>query len=765
MTAEKAGEMAVQFDPVGSWSFVAAVTVALFAVLVFVGPDRSRVRGGRLLVLTLLRVAAFLVLVACMLRPTLVSTSKVRKTGTVLVLADASESMTVADTQGGRTRWDQMQESLAAAGDTARRMMADGGFEILAFDFDRTTHPVTVKPDDPFPVRKWERRDTSVETAIGSAVDDAMRAVAGRNVVGVIVLGDGAQQAYPPRDLPPQSAARRLREISAPLWAVTFGEQRAVGQSRDAAVVNLAAAETAFLRNTVEVTGRVRLDGLADRDVAVRLLTEDGAGGMKEVARASVRGRRPGGEETVRLQWTPEATGERKIALVVDPIDGETVTTNNELSTFVDVVEGGLRVLYLEGAIRVEQRFLRRVLASSPDIQVEYQWINAARPERWPVNLQQRLATPYDVFLIGDVDADAFRGEDLAVIRGRVEAGAGLGLLGGYQAFDAGGWGFSALAALLPWQPDRLARQPRGEPIRESLHIPGPIRMVPDPRFASLSIFRLGDGLRGEEVGRRWQELPPLDGANVLGPLSPSAKVLAATDKGRPLLVAREFGDGRVAAFAADSTWRWAMKGAAEEHKRFWRQLVLWLARREDAEKDTLWLKLAQRRLSPGTALAFDAGVMRSDGIGVADAAIDVVAVAPSGAERPVRTERRGEAFAGTVAGCSEPGDWALVVRRRGAAGPEASTKRARFTVVRQDLELANPLANRALMAQMAVAPGTVRAPEEVTDIFAELAAAPAAFESSAQWSMTPWDSWPAFLLLAGLLCTEWVLRKRFGLV
>jgi len=764
MTPEaSAGDLSIVFDPVGSWAFVGLVTAALAAILVAFGPDRTRVSGGRLAVLTAVRLASFLLLVACMLRPSIVSSLKVRQTGTVIVLTDASESMTVQDGRDGRTRWQQMQESLADASAVARRMAADGGFEFLLFDYDRVTHPVAGPPGDPLPSRPWQRRDSSGETAIGSAIDDAMRAAAGRNLLGMIVLGDGGQHAYPPRDLPPQSAARKLREMAAPVWTLTFGEQRAAGESRDAAVTSLSTPETVFLKNSVEVAGRVRLDGLADRDATVRLMAEDASGAMAEVARTTLRGTADGGEEAVRLSWTPDRLGERKLQLVVDPIDGESVATNNELSTFVEVVEGGLRVLYVEGAVRVEQRYLRRVLSASPDIQVDYRWINASRPEQWPVDLAATLAEPFDVFLVGDVDSDALRPRDLETIRGRVEAGAGIGMLGGYHAFDAGGWGFTPLAPLVPWEPDRLARQPRDGAIRESLHVPGPLVLLPDRRFGGVSIFDLGDGTSGDALRTRWRDLPPLDGANKLGPLVPQARTLAGTEDGRPLLVAREYGAGRVAAFAADSTWRWAMKGAAQEHRRFWRQFVLWLARRDDAEGERLWLKLAQRRLSPGTLLSFDAGVMRADGEEAAGAVLEAVAIPPSGAERPVRVERRGGGFGGSVAGCTEPGDWSIEVRRRDGAA--VTSRRARFTVVRQDLELANPVANGSLMAQVANAPGGARVPEEFKTILEELERAPPAFESTRQWSITPWDSWPAFLLLAGLLCVEWVLRKRFGLV
>ena len=757
-------ELTVQFDPVGSWAFVAVITLALAAVLLAVPPDRTRLTGGRRLSLVALRLAAFLALVACMLRPTLVSSRKAREQATVIVLADASESMTVADVAGGGTRWEAMIKALEAARPAAAELLARGDVEIATWTFDRELHPLAASGDDPFPLAAWRDAASADETAIGSAVDEALRTAGNRRLAGMIVLSDGAQHAYAPRDLPPQSAARNVDDAGAPLWSVTFGQQRGSGQGRDAAVVNLSVAETVYLENMLEVAGRVRLEGLAGRAVPVVLLAEDGRGGMEEVARTTVQTAAETGEESVRLAWTPKALGERKLTLQVDPQDGEVVITNNQLSTFVTVVDGGLKVLYLEGALRVEQRFLRRVLAASPDMQVDFRWISSSRRDRWPVELGRDLAVDHDVFLIGDLDAAAVRPADLEKIRERVNQGAGIGLLGGFHAFEAGGWAGSALGPLVPFQPDRLARQPFDEPVREGLHLRGPLTMLPDPRFGGVSILRLGDA--GADARAAWEKLPPLAGANRLGQLTSTAKPLAVTADGQPLLVAREYGAGRVLAFAADSTWRWAMQGAAEEHRRFWRQLVLWLARKDDAEADSLWLRLAQRRIAPGSPLEFDAGIMGPEGQPRVDVPLEAAVISPAGQSRPVRMVPAGETFSGTVSAGDDPGDWTLVVRGRLPGVAEPLERSARFTVFRQDLELANPRANPLLMRQLAeTTTGGVRLPEELPGIFEEIAARPAEYESREQWSFTPWDTWPMLLLLAGCLTAEWYLRKKWGLV
>jgi hypothetical protein len=313
---------------------------------------------------------------------------------------------------------------------------------------------------------------------------------------------------------------------------------------------------------------------------------------------------------------------------------------------------------------------------------------------------------------------------------------------------------------LLPYARDPLSRQRFDEPIRNDLHEKGPITIMPDEQFGGVSILRLGQSR--QESDDVWRGLPELDGANRLPRLLPVAKTLATTATGLPLLVAREYGLGRVLVFAVDSTWRWAMQGSAGAYKRFWRQFILWLARREDFDGERLWLKLARRRISVGSPLVFDAGLTLPDGTLVQGSSISATVIDPTGNSRQVQLSKNIESFSGTVAGCTEPGDWEVVVKADRKGG-EAT---ARFVVYRQDLELANPRANTLLMQQIAAATdGGVRLPEELPDIFKEIAQAPTVSKISQEWSVSLWDNFIIISMFAGCLCAEWFFRKRWGLV
>ena len=168
-------------------------------------------------------------------------------------------------------------------------------------------------------------------------------------------------------------------------------------------------------------------------------------------------------------------------------------------------------------------------------------------------------------------------------------------MLGGFQTFGPGGYQETPLGGVLPVGMDRLERQQPDEPLRADLHWPGPLQMK--PTTAGLLHFALSLAADQRENEALWAKLPPLDGANKFHDLSPGAVVLADAGPDRPLLVAQQFGDGRVLCFAGDSTWRWWMRGYEPLYKRFWRQIVLWLTRKDKAQQGGVWIRMPERQL------------------------------------------------------------------------------------------------------------------------------------------------------------------------
>jgi hypothetical protein len=550
------------------------------------------------------------------------------------------------------------------------------------------------------------------------------------------------------------------------LFTLAVGQSRGLGQAQDVAVKDLLVNPSVFVKNELAIDGQVRVDGYVGREVPVKVLFETEPGKMTLVAEQTLKVTGDDQLLPVKLNYAPQVPGEYKLTLEVPEQPGELIATNNSRSTFVNVLKGGLNVLYLEGTVRPETRFLRRALDASPDISVRFVRIDPRRAETRPGDMSEWFKPgKYDVYILGDLDATAFRGDELKDLAQAVEQGAGLIMLGGLHSFGPGGYATTPLADVLPIRMDRFERQEPGEPIRSDVHVPGPLGMRP----TRLGLLHFALTLAGdqEENEALWSKLPPLDGANRfdVGKLAPGALVLADVGPETPLLLAHQYGNGRVIAFAGDSTWHWQMHGFGPAHKRFWRQVILWLARKDQLDEGNVWIRLAKRRFAPSQRVEFTTGAQSATGEPVDDVTYRAEVILPDGSRRPVRLVRQGQQMAGSFREAQAAGDYAIEVTAT-HQGEELGTARARLLVFEQDLELDNAAADPDLLENLAaMTAGESLAPEGLPALIDHLGQQTENLQIEQQTTKTFWDSWSFFLTLVGLLGIEWYLRKRWGLV
>ena len=767
----------------------------------------NRYIGREVVYATLLIFVALLMLFA-LLRPSLVYTKVEPVAASLVMLADSSRSMQVADSLGNKPRWESVKQLLdASASDLAT---ISKKLTVNVYEFDSQSRKVAIE-NGKIGLPAAANGD---ESAIGAAIGEALEHETNKRVLATLLLSDGAQRAIAPRDLPPQVAARRLSAENIPLYTFTFGKPG--GRERaDLSLDDLVTNETIFTDTPTEVRALLTASGYANQRAKVQLLWETEKG-MEVVDAAQVDTGAEGGAVPVALRYTPRKSGEYKVTLRVEPREGELVTTNNEVSTFVTVRAGGINVLYLVGAKRVgggpgpEQRFVRAALAHSPDIVVERRLLNyepmgvdisdvigrkeGGRPavgagagsgfdNAQPSGDPRTAAGAPDVIILDDVDVQGLSAVSWQVIAERVRKGMGLIMVGGYHSYGPGGFRESPLADVLPINLGPAQRQAFGDPLREDVQVKGPLKMRPtEPLGVRHPIMQLeGAEVGGQRSGVKtttngsagiWAQLPPLDGANAVGrnELKPNAQVLAESDDAQrhPILVAGQSGDGRVLAFAGDSTWHWQMGGFGEAHRRFWRQCVLWLAKKDEQTAGRVWIRLAGRRVVRGGRVEFQVGAENAQGEPMETAQFDVSVQTPDGHAEPLQAAKTGADWAATFRQTTKPGDYRIKVKAKNGA-EELGTAEARFLVPNQDLELDRPAAEPSLMAQLAettkAAGGAALAPEELPELLKRLAEKPPELKQEVIAKVTYWDTWPFFLVFVGLIGTEWFLRKRWGLV
>jgi uncharacterized membrane protein len=750
------------FQPLGnSYALVAAVALILI-LLLGVRPAFGRAgRRGRAL-LTGLRLLVIALIVLAMLRPTHISTTRRPQTSVLVLLLDTSRSMQLPDTGGQRSRWESQTATLRTAAPLLAELSEK--IEVKVYAYDRQLTPVELVgrtldlPEQPL----------GEQTDIGTSLYEALRRELGKRLAAVVLMGDGAQTAIdPPVEL--SEAGRELGRLGYPLYAVPFGPVGDVVQARDVAVENLQDQYTVFVKNELPIRATVRVSGYVNQAIPVELEVAQPDGQIHRIGPVQVVASEDNQQVPVELRYVPPVPGRYKLTLRAAEQPGELVTTNNQLSAYLRVLEGGLRVLYLEGELRNEQVFLRRSLAASADIELDFLWIDSRLRQRWPVDLSSPLSDPaYDVFVLGDLDSAALGETNLKLLAQAVEQGKGLLLLGGYHSFGAGGYRTTPLADVMPVVMDRFERQDFDAPIRQDLHLPGPISMVPQREHPIVRLAADEDNLRV------WRSLPPLSGANrwVGVKDTPGTMIVAASEAKEPLVVVGEYGRGRVVAVAGDSTWRWWMLGHETEHKRFWRQAILWLVRRDDLEQNEVWIRMPQRRFFPGARVPFTAGAASASGEPISGATLRAEWILPDGQRRPLSLHRDGDSWAGMIDAVEQPGDYAIEVSAE-LEGQPIGTALGEFLVFDRDIELSNPAADHDQLARLAAmtqdAGGRLVAPEQVPGLLEQLRDQPPEMDIEIQtkWQLadTPRDAWSLLLLLVGLLTAEWTLRKKWGMV
>jgi uncharacterized membrane protein len=742
-----------------SYAAALAIATGLVLLLLLVRPQFGPLPRSRQLTFLGLRLATIGLVFLALVRPTWITTFRTPRTSVLVLLVDVSRSMQLPSGKESQSRWQAQAAALARSRQALANLSAKS--ELRVYAYDSRLRPLTATGGR----LALPQAPAGEQTDIGTSLSEAVRPEQGKRLAAVVLMGDGAQNAFEPQ-VETQEAARQLRnDFAAPLYTVTFGPAGDAAQARDVAVERLDEQFTVFVKNELAVRALLRVRGYVKQDIPVTLTLENDKGQREVIGRRTIRSDEDGKQLEVEFTHTPQTPGRYRLILSGEPQPGELVVKNNRLDAYLTVLEGGLRVLYLDGA-RFQQKFLRWALNASPDIELDHVIID--RRSRWPVDLGIDLTSgKYDAFILGDVDAKALGTDNLQALADAVSKGKGLLMIGGRSSFGRGHYLGTPLGDVLPIQIDRLEGADFGEQEPEQFYVAGPVPLV---LAEAHPITRLAPSAENAVV---WRKLPPLGWANRFAGVkeAPGVGVLLETPDKQPLLVSGEFGRGRTLAFAGESTYLWQMHGFEKEHKRFWRQVILWLVRRDDLNRDEVWVRLDQRRFNPGSRVQVAAGARTAAGDPITDAVLETVLVRPGGQRETLKLSLDKEDWKGAVS-VDEPGDYALETSATSAGGKPLGTARAEFLVFDRDIELANPAADPDLMASLSAwtkeEGGRVVAAEELPKLLSELAARPPEYEvRQTRWKLagTAADAWVFFLALTGLLSVEWWLRKKWGLV
>ena len=737
--------MHLSIKPIWPWPVVLVVGLAVLALTLWAYRQKFRGTTGRWRYVALgLRLVAVLMCFFATLRPSLLIDEKKKQDSTFLFLLDGSGSMNLTDEVGGQSRYAVAQKALA----DARKQVEGRSAQLVTktYKFDNELHDY--KPDDP-------AKPDGKESALGSALLKAVKDTQGTRITSIILLSDGASNG----GTSPLAAAQQLKAQQIPVLTVGVGSADAGKNSIDLAARDLNAGTTVFVKNKPEIRGVVGTRGFGGRTIEVELHVD---GNPKPVDTQTIKV--PEGADVVPvtgLKYVPETPGEKRLTLKVREESGELSKLNNEVSAYLDVLKGGLKVLYVQGPdFSFEPRFLIRAVDPAREINTELRVIREpARGDKGLLDDNDFTPGQYDVYILGGVAADYFTRAQVALLARAVERGAGLMMLGGRSSLGMGGWGSSPLAPVLPTEMSTADGEVN----------PGEqgVKVLPNKTELNNYVMRLGGSPAESE--RLWAALAPITDYNRLGRIKPLAFLLAQAGPD-PVMVGLENangGRGRTLEFGGE-TWPWA-RTEKDAHARFWRQVILWLAHRENSGENQVKLKLDSRRVAIGQKLDVAASARDGKNEAITDAQYEAsfsrveAPGKPAAKPEPFVLFPQGEEAKGPIFANVPAGEYEVTVRAR-RAGKEFATAQARFMVYQDDRELENPAADPALLRQIAeTTGGSALASEELGKYLRDLG--PDAAEYVSQVDKRLWDNWPFLMIFAAVLTAEWALRKSKGWV
>jgi len=753
-------------EPIWTWPVVVLTIVGLLAMVLRTYPPRIRhLPKFTRAQLIGMRIATIVVIAFAMLRPAFQLTEVGKNSALLIVLMDQSRSMGTADGPGGTTRREALLETLDNVSSEMNVLLED--LEIRYYNFSEELTP-TESPENKTPGH---------QTAIGLALDTAFRERGGKRVAGILLLSDGAQRAIAPFDADPRLKARLMGEQQIPVYSVAFGASGISEGALDIAVEDLLVDPLVFEKTSVPVTAKIRALGAKGRALTVKLMVEDrkgvGLGESGEMKPApAVRNakvvmqiipNRNAEVIPVELMFVPQQPGEFKLSLLVEPVEGELKVKNNVVETIITVQRGGLKVAYFD-KWRPEQRWVREALASEEKIQLDFQLIHGGNFRRL-TKIDSEMFEPdaYDVYIIGDVPADVFGDGIFSQLASRIDEGAGFIMTGGFHNFSAGGYGKTKLADLLPVQLQPID-QIEPDKISEEDHLLKPLRMMPVRQGLNHYVMQLG--IAGSRL-EQWQKLAPMEGANRLKAKSDFVNLLAQTEEGVPLLFAHEVGQARVMAFAADTTYQWVLHGMREPHHRFWRQIILWLAKKELEGDQAVWVRVDPRNYSPGNNVTLSFGARDEQQNPLTDVKFTVEVTNPAGQVAKLNPLQNGSEFQAEFRNSKSPGDYWVKVRAQQGENIIGLAAMTRFIVDAKDLELDNPAADLALLEEISLLSGGTAIPPEQLQKFLQLKIEDESWggEFLQHSRIALWDNWWVLSAFVTLMSVEWFVRKRKGLV
>jgi len=734
------------------WLLVAAIVAAAMGLALLIRwrlPNAApEVRNWRAWVIWGTQ-SAFVVLVLLLLwQPAILVAELSSQQNIIAVVMDDSRSMGIADS-GGKTREAAAVAALEGGVLAGLRQRFQTRLYRLGRELTPADGPQEITPVEP-------------ATRIGENLKRLATETSDLPVGAIVLLSDGGQNSAGGGSGISRDVLQALRNRRLPVHTVGFGKQES---AEDVEIEDVSIAASAIAESRISATVSLTQRGYAGKKA--KLTVRDGA---KQIAEREITLAPDGRIQAEPVFFPAGAAGAKSLTFSIETLSREENLANNTMTRPILVSDAKRRILYVEGEPRWEYKFIRRAEAEDPTVQlVSMLRTSENKIYRQGISDSSELASgfparPENLFgyagiIIGSVDADYFTPLQQELLREYVDRrGGGILFLGGRFSLSDGGWGASSLSDLLP------TILPQG---KNNFHRNAATVELTAQGLNSPITQLLDDPAKNAQ---RWKKLTYLADYEDAGRPKPGATVLADLHAGRrklPLLITQSYGHGRTAILATGGTWRWQMSETLGDpsHDLFWQQLLRWLVAESPGP---VVASMPERLLMDEGRVAFRAQVRDKQFQQTTNAHVTAHIIGPQGTNAFIDLTPSGSTpgLYETEWTAEKAGTYLAEVTAESADGQPQELGRDAVTFQREDgvAENFHTEQNRRLLEQLASdTGGRYWTPSELKNLPADVSYSEAGI--SVRNTKELWDMPMVFLLLLGLPITEWLLRRKWGVI
>ncbi len=456
---------------------------------------------------------------------------------------------------------------------------------------------------------------------------------------------------------------------------------------------------------------------------------------------------------------------------LMPPSDRSVVISQAEASAQVRAVSASeIRVLYVQGGLTWDYKFVHIALGRDPAIRLSG-LSRTASTSKFFENVQddidlvdgfprtlQKLAE-FRVVVLSNLrpgDLTPHQQELLASFCG--ELGGGVLMIGGPQTFNAS-WRDSRLEQLLPV---RFAVLPR-------LNREQPFRIQPTELALNHPVFQIADDTPARVA---WGNLPQFTNRAIVDSVKPAADIWLETgqgrgEEGRPVVMAtHRYGSGLASVICMQNFWRWrlARDSNPDHYDRFWSQLLRFLA---EAGRETVTLTLANPQPEPGEEIQLV--IERLAAAGDTSSPSRRVRLSVQDSQRRTVLDESMELEAGqrTTSTFTADASGTFTATLRGDGSSIVANRM--FEVRDAAVELATTARDMETLRQFAAVSGGVAVEAEncgdLADRLQEYLRPEEPPHQDVAYALPAGTNGWILTLLIACICSEWICRKRWGML